>query len=427
MIIDFSVSNFRSIYEKVSLSMLASKLTGKEDTKENYFYPERYKNFPILKSAVIYGANASGKSNLLKALAVFRSFIINSTDAKFGEGLEQEPFRLHKIALDEPTSFEMMFITKDHIRYKYGFSYDKQDILEEYLYSYASLKETKLFVRKKGEKIQFSSQFRGEKKVLEDQLLNNILLLSKAANSNYLMMQDVYSYFKDNFLIFDSNYDSDYRFSNKISVQDEVFKKGIIDFLKVADTGIEGFNSTKEEVPENLLKIADRHPELKDHLLESAGYDTDVFHRIPADAGTNELVKWDLEEESSGTIKLFAMAGPMIDILQKGGVLIIDEINNGLHPLISEFIVRLFNNPQNNPKNAQLIFTTHDTTLLNKHLFRRDQIWFTEKNNLARTQLFSLGSFDKKEVRWDVPFDRWYLSGRFGALPTIADLQTEQK
>ena len=388
--------------------MLATKLTAKENTKENYFSPKTYPNIQVLKSAVIYGPNASGKTNVLRSLFFFIHFILDSTDYKFHEELFRRHFVFYKNALEEPTTFEITFIADDHIRYKYGFSYNKQDILEEHLYSYASSKETKLFVRKKGEKIQFSSQFRGEKKILEDQLLHNNLLLSKAANSNYHLMQGIYAYFRANFYFSLYNNDESDSVSQTstsmiaMRAGDESFSKTMVDLLKVADSGIEG------------LELTEKFDEIY------------AIHRLYDESGNWEPVGWDLDQESSGTIRLFHLLGPIINILQKGSILVIDEINNGLHPSISEFIVKLFNSPESNPKNAQLIFTTHDVTLLNKHLFRRDQVWFTEKNNLGRTELFSLSSFDKKEVRWDVPFDRWYLSGRFGALPNIQDIKWGQ-
>jgi AAA15 family ATPase/GTPase len=422
MIIDFSISNYRSIYEKVTLSMQAAKLTGKEDTRQNVFISERYPNLFVLKSAVIYGPNASGKSNLLSALAYFIGFIVDSTDNKFEQELFQRPFKLNNTALSEPTSFEIAFIARDGIRYTYGFSYDKNGIIEEYLYSYGT-KETKLFVRKKGEKIQFSSHFRGEKKVLEDQLLNNHLLLSKAANSNYSIVQPAYAYFLNNFSFFPSiigpDFSDDYLSSRSAMEYDSFFKNNIINFLKVADTGIEGLEVKEEKVSFIMGGNPDGTLDEREYMEE----DISVIHVAYDEIGNQERVIWRLTQESSGTIKLFEVAKPVMEVLRKGGVLIIDEINTSLHPLISGFIVQLFNSSKSNPKNAQLIFTTHDVTLLNKDLFRRDQIWFTEKNRRQMTELFSLNAFDKKEVRWDIPFDRWYLSGRFGALPNIQEFK----
>jgi hypothetical protein len=200
---------------------------------------------------------------------------------------------------------------------------------------------------------------------------------------------------------------------------DSFFKNNIINFLKVADTGIEGLEVKEEKVSFIMGGNPDGTLDEREYMEE----DISVIHVAYDEIGNQERVIWRLTQESSGTIKLFEVAKPVMEVLRKGGVLIIDEINTSLHPLISGFIVQLFNSSKSNPKNAQLIFTTHDVTLLNKDLFRRDQIWFTEKNRRQMTELFSLNAFDKKEVRWDIPFDRWYLSGRFGALPNIQEFK----
>ncbi len=422
MIIEFSVQNFRSIYDKVTLSMMAAKLTGKEATLDNIFYHENYPNIPLLKSAVIYGANASGKSNVLKALHFFKNSVVNSTDNKFGEELDYQPFRLLKDAPKEPSCFEMDFIAQDGIRYIYGFKATVKEVLEEYLSIFTSRKETKLFIRKKGEKIQFSSSFKGEKKVLEEQLLKNNLLLSKAANSNYQQLQIIYTYFSHHINLTDEikgttyysheYYEAKFYTAKKINENDS-FTKRVIDILRSADTGIENFKVKKYEDNGALFSIGDY-------------YDIEVMHTY-FDNESSLSVTWPLAEESEGTQKLFELTGVILDILDNGETLIFDEINNSLHPHLSKFIIDLFHNKKTNPKNAQLIFTTHDATLLTKENFRRDQVWFTSKNEKGMTQLYSLGDFDKKEVRWDIPFDRWYLTGRFGAVPNIQDYKLHSK
>jgi len=414
MIIEFSVQNFRSIYDKVTLSMLASKLSSKEATLDNVFYHENYPNLPLLKSAVIYGANASGKSNLLKSLVLFKDFIINSTSNKFGDKLPYEPFRLLTKATKEPICLEMDFIAWDNIRYVYGFKIDEYEVLEEYLSAFNSRKETKLFVRRKGERIQFSSSFKGEKKILEEQLLKNTLLLSKAANNNYEQMQVVYSYFTNAISIipFDNNPIT----TSFLAYTDSKFRKYLTDFLKAADTGIEGVEVERDILQRYSSNELDNMP-----WNYTTNYRINVAHKS-IDNSNSEKIFWSLSEESEGTQKIYHIVAPVIETLNTGGILIIDEISSSLHPdIVGRLIIELFNNKKTNPKNAQLIFTTHDVSLLTSELFRRDQIWFTEKNNKGMTELYSLGSFDKKEVRKDIPFDKWYLSGRFGALPNIQE------
>jgi len=401
MIIEFSVSNFRSIYERVTLSMVAAKLTSKENTQDNIFEVERYKNLPLLKTAAIYGANASGKSNLLKAIDFFEEFLLNSTNLKLGDNITVVPFKLLKIAVNEPSIFEMDFIAHDENRYIYGFSVNESEVIEEHLISFSSSKPTEIFVRKKGEPIKFSSILKGHKKILEEQLQNNHLFLTKAANSNFEQLIPVYQYFKQfNYTEKDGNFLMFSKFNKEVN-----FRKWLIKLLKTIDSSIEN------------LVMQDLSHELNKTEL-SIGYRIYVLHKLPG-SENEDLIEWEFNEESDGTKKFLNWAYAVYSSLEIGFTFVCDELNNSWHPLITEFIINLFNNKETNPKNAQLIFTTHDSSLLSKDIFRRDQMWFVEKNKQGMSKLFSLADFDKKDVRWDIPFDKWYLSGRFGAIPNI--------
>lgn len=401
MLIEFSVSNFLSFHNRASLSMVSSKPQGEAGLSKSIFFPTNYQDIPLLSSAAIYGANASGKTNLLLAIRAFRNLILRSTDRKLGELLAFTPFGLTRQSQHESTRFEMEFIAVDGVRYIYGFSYDWDSIVEEHLSSFANRRRADVFVREKGKPIKFGSSFKGHKKSLEDQLQGNHLLLTKAANSNFEQFFPIYHYFGTNCISLGSKFENSL-FSRQQSFKDPLFLEKISLFLRFADTGIDFIRVSK-------------------HEEEGAKINTEVIHQTKGDA-VIEQISWPLERESSGTVRLFALAGPIIDVLDRGAVLFLDELNTHFHPRLSEGIVSLFNNPETNPKMAQLIFTTHDATLLNKDNFRRDQIWFVEKNANHETRLFSLSDFDKKEVRWDVPFDKWYLSGRFGAMPSINDL-----
>lgn len=407
MIIEFSVSNFRSIYDKVTLSMVAAKLTGKENTQDNIFEVERYKNLPLLKTAAIYGANAAGKSNLLKGISFFKEFLLNSTDLKLGANINIIPFKLFEKAKDEPLTFEMDFIAVDGIRYIYGFSITESEVTEERLVSFSTNKPTEIFVRKKRDPIKFSSILKGHKKILEEQLQNNHLFLTKAANSNFEQLIPVYLYFKDTLKIYLENTSKSLH-TNLHSVDNLKFQAKVVELLKIADTGISSMSvkSSKVIITEN------RNVDFNELFQTFVGhFTTDIEIQKP--------ILWELSNESDGTIKLFNFAAPIFVAIENGSVLIIDELNNSWHPLITEYIINLFNNKETNPKNAQLIFTTHDSSLLSKNLFRRDQMWFFEKDKRGMSKLFSLTDFDKKGVRWNIPFDKWYLSGRFGAIPNI--------
>ena len=407
MLIEFSVSNFRSIYEKQTLSMVAAKLTGKENTQTNIFTPEKYKNLPLLKTAAIYGANASGKSNLLKAMFFFEDFLLDSTNLKLNDKIAISPFRLFQKAEEEPTTFEIEIVAFDKIRYIYGFSIIESEVVEEHLISFTSSKPTEIFVRKKGESIKFSGVLKGHKKILEEQLQKNHLLLTKAANSNFEQLIPVYQFFykKTRYNETEGSLPTLLKF-----IQDGKFHKKLVNLLKSIDTTIENFQVRFLE-----YKFGKK--------LEEAEQTKMFVIRKSSDLNNNELVEWELHEESDGTKKFFNFAYLIQTALEEGNVFIWDELNNSWHPHITEFVINLFNNADTNPQNAQLIFTTHDATLLNKDLLRRDQMWFVEKNKQGMSKLFSLADFDKKEVRWDIPFDKWYLSGRFGAIPNIQEFK----
>ncbi len=422
MLIEFSVTNFKTIKGTASLSMVAEKLQGNEGSAKAVFSPENYKDIPLLRSAVVYGANASGKTNLLESLVLFKEMIHDSTDTKLGESLPFEPYALSKEGLQSPTVFEMEFVAIDNLRYIYGFSYQEAEILEEHLISYAhNNRRSEVYVREKGMPIKFGTSFKGAKKSLEEQLQSNHLLLTKAANSNFAQFHPIYLYFKSQLKVVFSQIESA-RFTKKQAFNDPSFLEKINTLLKQADTGIESIQvSLKKEKKE----VATRERQ-SESLDNSDAYETTVVHKFQED-DVSKSITWSMELESMGTQRLFALGGAFVDVLANGAVFLVDELNNHFHPMLSEMLLGLFNNPASNPHNAQLIFTTHDVSLLKKENFRRDQIWFIEKNQQGGSRLFPLSAFDKKQVRWDIPFDKWYLSGRFGATPLIGDIDISLK
>jgi uncharacterized protein len=422
MLIEFSVTNFKTIRGTASLSMVAEKLHGNEGSAKAVFSPENYKDIPLLRSAVVYGANASGKTNLLESLVLFKEMIHDSTDTKLGESLRFEPYALSKEGLQSPTVFEMEFVAIDNMRYIYGFSYHQAEILEEHLISFAhNNRRSEVYVREKGSPIKFGTSFKGPKKSLEEQLQSNHLLLTKAANSNFAQFHPIYLYFKSQLRVVFSQIESA-RFTKRQAFNDPSFLEKINTLLKQADTGIESIQvSLKKEKKD----VATRERQSESHDSSDA-YETMVVHKFQED-DVSKPITWPMELESMGTQRLFALGGAFVDVLATGAVFFVDELNNHFHPMLSEMLLGLFNNPASNPQNAQLIFTTHDVSLLKKENFRRDQIWFIEKNHEGDSRLFPLSAFDKKQVRWDIPFDKWYLSGRFGATPLISEFDFQAK
>ncbi len=427
MLIDFTISNFRSIKEAATLSMLATKI---KEHPDNIFQPNKEKNINLIKAAVIYGANASGKSNILRALKVFQEFVVKSTDLKIGEKITYyDPFKLEKTWAKKPAMFEIEFFGKDSVRYRYMVEFNSEEIIKESLVFFPKSQEANLFLREKDNPIKFGDYFHGPAKSIENQLIKNNLFLSKAANSNNKLMEDIYLYFMSNLILStdDMPVIPGVSFTTNECVDDEspIDTKIISELLKIADTGIEYVDISKQKVVDDFLTFSDAYSdEFKKLAIENLFYQPRMYHKTFDDETEVGEIGFGLAEESGGTVKLYDLAGKILHVLINGNVFIIDELNNSLHPIMTELLVEIFNNPGSNPNNAQLIFATHDTTLLNPDLFRRDQIWLTEKNQFGATSLYSLSEFDYRKVRGNTPFDKWYLSGRFGALPIIGDFKS---
>ena len=429
MLIDFTIKNYRSIKDPATLSLLATNIT---DHPDNEFESPREPDIGLLKSVVIYGANASGKSNVIKAFDTVRSLVVESANYQPGQKIRQhDPYRLEKGWSDRPTEFDMEFIAEDSIRYRYKVSYDREEILGESLVFFPKGYEANLFHREQGQSIKFGDYFSGPAKTVEKQLLENQLFLSKAANSNNKILKKIYLFFRNRLrLSYPSAAGSFPSFTTAECLRGRscVNQSIIGEFLKFADTGIEHMDILQNVIPEDQKKAVDFLPEeLKNELLEDMTYRPRMHHKLYEDENECGTVAFDLAEESRGTMKLYDIAGKILHVLGNGMVLIADELNSSLHPQLTRMLVDLFHDPETNPNNAQLVFATHDTALLSPELFRRDQIWLTEKDRFGATSLFSISEFDYRKVRSNVPFDRWYLSGRFGALPVLAKFKHTMK
>ncbi len=425
MIVDFTLSNFRSIKEPMTLSMCATNI---KDHEKNVIHTKREPKLGMLRSSVLYGPNASGKSNLIKALDVLQDFVVESTDLKLDQKIPYyQPFKLDKKWRGKPSDFEIEFIGYDGIRYRYSITFNNIEVLNESLVFFPKGQEANLFLRQKNTEIKFGDYFQGPKKSIEKQLLKNNLFLSKAANSNNDQMKHIYTYFRDSLIISRPHHVPSVFpcFTTEACVDDEssISLEMIGKFLKIADTGIEFMEFDTESFSEDKLKLPDSMPEELKKAIILSFENRPKMHHILFDGSQNSgTIGFDLDEESDGTVKLYRLSGEILYSLLNGLVLIIDELGSSLHPHMARSIIELFNDPSINFNNAQLIFASHDATLLNPDIFRRDQIWMTEKNEFGATSLYSLVEFDPKKVRANIPFDKWYLSGRFGALPVIGEL-----
>lgn len=424
MLLQFSIKNFRTFKEKATLSLVASNYD--KDTRETDNVSQGAKfNLRILKSAVVYGANASGKSKLFEALMFMKQFVINSSkDSQKGDEIEVEPFGLNSESEKLPTEFEVVF-THENILYRYGFEVDKKNVISEWLYYKPKTKEIELFYREGNKFETHERNFQKGKTVIKEGLVrDNALLVSVSAQFNDSTSISVIDWFKKLKTISGLN-ESGYQGFTMGRTEDPIHKARILDLLKAADLGIQDIKLQKlelDKLPKGMPK------ELRDKIIkevneEKAEFISDVLttHKIYDSNKTPiDIVNFSLDhDESSGTRKFFALTGPILDVIENGYTLVIDELDSKLHPNLVCKIVTLFNSKELNKKNAQLIFNTHDTNLLSSGLFRRDQIWFTEKTKYGEAKLFSLADFKSDEVRKTESFEENYIRGKYGAVPFL--------
>ena len=403
MLLEFRCSNFKSIKEEIRFSMIA----GKDNTSEELL--KVYNNFRVLRSAVIYGANGSGKSNFINALLFMCNLVQTSISYQPGQKIPQATHKLSE--KEKPSTFDIQFIRKN-VRYAYGFSIEGGVITDEYLYYFPNGRQVKIFERDRMN-IQPGNRYKSSFDVsIKDVLKENRLFLSCAANySNVRELEEAFLFFTTDIVIYNPSMNNWTEYSIRLMQDNPSIKEEFLQMLNALDTGIQDVKLKVEKV-----KFADlkRKLQLPDNLMglipEQEG------NRIEAKVVYDQFEIDLLSEESSGIKRLFEIICPMIDILNTGKVLICDELEASLHEAVIYKIVQLF---QNYKKDifAQLIFSTHDTSLLNRELFRRDQVWFTQLNKDRATDLYSL--VEIKDVRKSENLAKGYVSGKYGAIPML--------
>lgn len=413
MLIKFSVGNFRSFKEIVSLDLESKKI---DKLDENTF---NIKNKNLIKSSVIYGANASGKSNLINAFSFMKNFMVHSSkDTQIIEEIPIEVFRLNKSTINKPAFFEIVFFV-DEIEYRYGFELDNNKIHSEWLFYKPNSRETKLFTRS-NQDFDLSNIFK-EGKILTDKTRTNALFLSVNAQFNGKYSQKIISALKKINIINGFERAGFSGFTIR-QLEENKMKSKILNLLKFADLGIKDINIEKNEL--DIKKLSSIFPEgilkklptknLFDIKIKTSHNVFDENYKMISD------INFDFEtNESEGTKKFFDLAGPVLDTLENGKTLIVDELEANLHPLLLQIIIKLFNSSLINKKKAQLIFITHDINILSNKFFNREQIWFIEKNKYGESKLYSL--LDIKDTRKDSLFFKDYLLGKYGAIPNIGN------
>ncbi|MGK2941960.1 MAG: AAA family ATPase [Immundisolibacter sp.] len=414
MLVEFRVENFRSLRDEQVLSLVASRDKTLLDTNT---LETGIKAAPaLLRSAVIYGANASGKSNLIKALQYMRGVVAESaTVIQPGQTFSVQPFRLDGESASQPTQFEITFLL-DGVRYQYGFAMTTQRIVSEHLLVYKAFKPQRWFKRRfdaesDKDTYEFGPGLKGAKQVWEGATRPNALFLSMAVQLNSDQLRPVFDWFVNRLAIFNEVTPLAPQFSVQMLRQAEK-RKEICDFLTAADISIADIDVVTRKVPGQAV-----HFDLASGKTEVRTEDVEENQLRFKHVTEHGEAVFDLADESNGTRNLLFLTGPVLDILKKGLTLVIDELDTSLHTLLVRRLVQLFHSPQINTGGAQLIFTTHDTSLLDApDLFRRDQIWFVEKNGNQASSLASLSEFSprKKEA-----LERGYLVGRYGGVPFL--------
>lgn len=414
MLVEFKVSNFRSLRDEQSLSFSAS---ADREHESSHCIETGFKNVPRLtRAAVVYGANASGKSNLIFAFAAMRNLVLHSTSMSEVQFAEQyTPFRLDCETASRPTEFELTVILAG-VRYQYGFAYDAQRICREWLIVYRTGKGQAWFDRNwnvrtnEYEWTPFSNYFVGSKEVWKQATRPAALFLTTAVQLNNEQLRPLWDWLNSGSLILNSPGAVGVGLTLQ-KLENLEFKARVLKLLRSADIHIADIEV--EHLPGHQV-------ELKLELgkpPEFAARDQEVpvvkfLHRVEG----QEPVAFDGRYESAGTQRLLSYVGPLLDVLDTGKLLVIDEIDSSLHPMVVRFLLQLLHDPQVSSRGAQFWLTTHDTSLLDGDLLRRDQIWFVEKDELQASRLYPLSDFSPRK---NEALERAYLRARYGGVPVI--------
>lgn len=398
MLIRFSFKNFKSFKNENCLDMEATSL------KEHEYNVSKIDNGEYLKVSAIYGANASGKTNVLQAFGYMRNRILKTDDSRKNTPMEENVFTY--MINDDSISLEVEILAKNGKIYKYGFEVLKDNIISEWLFEKRVNKFYTIFERENNIVSLKNNNKTTEYANIDSRTLF-LNIFSKIDSNNEDFNNVVTWFINANYLdlgnpLFENNINN--RISLKI-LSDEKYKNELIRFIKTFESGIEGIKIT----PDSIEAVKNNNGVVKIELIHK---------------GENGIIKaLPLELESNGTRKMFHLFDFFMDALKYGMVLFIDELDAKLHPLLTRYIINLFHKEETNIGNGQLIYSTHDTVNLNKDTFRRDEIWFAEKDKDGISTIYSLSDYkiNDTKVRNDATYNKDYLSGRYGAIPVLED------
>ena len=417
MLLRFQVTNFRSFRAQQTLSMVAGPF---KDHAEAVFHPSGVEE-GVLPVAAMYGANASGKTNVILALRFMRDAVKNS-HARWepDTAIELEPFASEPAS---PTTFAADFLLNG-VRYQYGISMSPAAVLEEWVFAYPSGKKQTWFAREKDKPISFSAKMPGDNRMIERLTRPNSLFLSAAAQNNHEALSPIFRWFSQS-LAFVVDYRSGMDPRGPVLCRDAGSKSKLARLLSMADLGIADLRVEDAAIPDDdrralallrsrLEDVSKTDPKVRigpevEQVLDPK--EVLFLHQVG-----DSMLSFHEAQESKGTIAFLSLLAQVLRTLNSSGLLCIDELDHSLHPLLAIEVIRLFNDPKRNPNGAQLIFNTHDTNLLSADLLRRDQIWFTEKGRDGASQLYPLTDF---KPRREENLETGYLQGRYGAIPFL--------
>ncbi|MEZ0295579.1 MAG: ATP/GTP-binding protein [Candidatus Methylacidiphilales bacterium] len=419
MLLDFQVSNFRA-FAKPALFSLAASNYDASSLPGNMITPKLpgISRIKFLRGAAVYGANASGKSNLIRAIFYLKRLVRQSYKSERGEELPHDPFLLNETSKHEPTLIAIRFVAKG-IRYHYELAFTAQRVLEESLSAFpngiAQLWFRRQWDEEKNDYVYSpdKSEYFIIRSIDKETSKENALFLSTLGNlTNHPKIGDVYDWFRNRLAVINLSESSELEHANTLN-RFKKDKQGILRFLKQADLGITDINLQKKPLPEKILES------LPEELQkQTRGEYVDVIFSHRGEGGKEYNLG--LEDESVGTGRFFALIGAWMDLIEDGKVLFLDELETSLHPLLTRELVRMAMDPNINTKNAQIIFATHDPLLLDRTLLRRDQIWLTEKTDEGDSILYALSEY-KNAPNNRESLVRGYLSGRYGGVPFIPE------
>lgn len=430
MIINFSFKNFRSFKNRTEFTLEADSLTSKiENTFDVKFNSGN--SVSLLKTAVVYGANASGKSNFIKAFFAFVWLIKNSSNFKLDSQQINcyEPFELDVTTQNAPVEFKISFILNS-IKYEYNIAFDKRQITLEKLDFSPKGQISNLFERLISKSDDYDTIELGKNltdKRIPKKVFKNQLYLSKfGIETPHDQLTPIFRYLTNINVWSAHDKFNINELSKEIATlisqpENEQLKDRLSKLIRISDTKIESISS--KELKRKDFKLPDEIPnEILDEFYKNNKIRTFSYHKMFD--GDKEMGKKEFDfnrKESTGTKVLFALGGKILQVLESGGVIVFDELDNSLHPKLCKFLIKLFNNKKSNPKNAQLIFATHEVTLLDKDVFRKDQIWFAQKNKFGNSELYCANEFEG--VRDNTNFEVWYRTGKFGGDPKIKEIE----